>query len=133
MRKNLLICLILFLCSCYENRQLSNTVILDKYKGQSEHQILLEWGPATRTTPDGNGGKILEYRKESDPYTVTGLYYPYAISRTHVNEWYTQFYINKNDSVYTYRSNIPGPVEKVKRSGPPAPPAPFGIKLHKSN
>jgi hypothetical protein len=129
MKQTLLIFLIISLESCYEYRQLPNSVILDKYKGLSEHQILLDWGPATRTTSDGNGGKILEYKKESDPTTVTGLYedvshHVYTVAQTHSNEWYVQFYINKNDSVYTYRSNISGPVEKIKINNPSGPPPP---------
>jgi len=142
MKPTLPLLLILLVTSCYEYRQLPNSVILEKYKGQTEHQILLELGPAARTTSDGDGGKILEYRKQGDPSTVTGLYEDlahniYTISQTHVNEWFIQFYIDKRDSVYTYRSNIPGPITKVKiqrsNQGPPPPPNPVDLFKRKKD
>lgn len=135
--KKTFVLLCLLLCGCYEYQQLPNSYYFDPYKGQSEHKIVVDFGPPDRTTSDGNGGKIIEYRRSSDPYTVTAfqnLYgTPYSFSKTHVTQWYLQFYINKHDSMYMYRSNLPGPVRKVKRQGPPGPPAPFGLGPHKTS
>lgn len=134
--KKTLIILCTLLSSCYEYHQLPNSYYFDRYKALSEHQVVVEFGPPDKTTSDGSGGKIIEYRKTSDPYTITAIgrnfnNTPYSVSRTHVSEWYLQFYISKHDSVYLYRSNLPGPVEKIKINRPPTPPDPFGFGQHK--
>lgn len=136
MKKYFLLPLVLF-SSCYTYYQLPNSVYLDKYIGKSEHDIVLQFGPATKYTTDGGTGKILEYLKNGDVVTVKGFYedavgHQYEVSRSNGQTYYLQFYISKSDSVYKYRSNEPGPITRKKIEKPKspflAPPLPFKKK-----
>ena len=118
----------LLFTACYTYTQLPNSYYFNSFIGQTEHQILLQFGPPDRTITDGAGGKILDYRRSGDPVTTTGLYTdyfnrPYAVSTTQQAQWYLQFYVNSNNAVYSYRSNLPGPVQrqKVQRPQPHTP------------
>jgi hypothetical protein len=103
-------------CSAYQEIPLSN--ILDRTIGKSEHDILVAMGPPKRIDPDGSGGKILSYEntfifKENDlntvPYSNT-LTTSVTLPVTH----YLQFYIDKDDKVYHYRTNYEQTIKVIK-------------------
>jgi hypothetical protein len=119
MKKSFIILLpIILFCSCYVTKYepISNT--LNPYLGQSQHEVILKLGAPDRITPDGNGGTILVYEKTSY-VTVQRLdLNPYSDvltnSYTTSNNSYLQFYIDKNGTVYNWRTNLLGKPIRVK-------------------
>ena len=60
------------LASC---SHLTPDAMLNSWLGKTEHELLLSWGPPSRTDSDGAGGRILSYIHTEDwvsPYVRPG-------------------------------------------------------------
>lgn len=58
--KKLLPLVMVLLIACTSQRQ-----ILDSWNGRHKKELILAWGPPSRTTSDGNGGEVLIYSNQS--------------------------------------------------------------------
>ena len=100
--------------SCYTTTIIPISKTLDTWIGATEQQVLLQLGPPTRVTTDGNSGKIYIY--ENRNYTtltypstnISGNYPDPDFSTTTSYTNYLDFYFNADGKVYFYRTNYPG-------------------------
>jgi len=116
--KKVLLLATVFLTSCYVTKYGPPDPILNTYIGKTEHAILLQYGPPTKTTSDGLTGKILDY-EESRYTTIEALNTdPYSsiltTSQKVKSTFYLQFFINAESKVYAWRSNLLGEPYRVK-------------------
>lgn len=87
MKKILIITIIVFSISCSTSLQDHNYNQIESakkmWKGETEHTLVMSWGPPNSKTSDGAGGKIYTY-KRNNGYII----------------WVTNFYINQDDIIY---------------------------------
>lgn len=89
---------------------------MDSWIGSHQSAVIRAWGPPTRITTDGNGGKILIYERESgSKYTTEGDYETKYILGQVVREYHPghevdntyieirMFYVNRKGFVYYWK------------------------------
>lgn len=80
--KYLPLLLLIFFLSCTSEKE-----IMGSWMGAQKKDLILSWGPPTRTTSDGNGGEVLVYSNQ--------FAYNYQSYWKH-----TMFYVNSYNKVY---------------------------------
>lgn len=98
MKKVLIVFMVLSLFSCKSTRK-----VMDSWLGATKQQLIMSWGPPTKSASDGGNGEILVYSKQG--------YIPasqYMVAQSYWDNKY--FYINSSGKIYhwmTKREQIP--------------------------
>lgn len=96
----LLLCMISLPCFAITKKKLK--VLMDSWLGNSQNELVLAWGPPTRTGDDGKGGSMLIYAYERYIPSV------YAYNHwTRPETWYDYriFYVNWEKKIYAWRTS----------------------------
>lgn len=83
---------------------------MNSWVGSTQHDLILKWGPPTRTTSDGADGTILVYEYTSNGGQIPGQAYvgaggvvfytaPQSTQRTATR----MFYVNGEGVIYSWR------------------------------
>lgn len=85
--------ILILICACAAKPNYQD--YYNSFIGQSQHQILMQFGAPNRVVPDGNGGEILIYERARSVFVpVNGI----LVKRTIVDS--EQFFCNSNKLVY---------------------------------
>lgn len=84
------------LISCTSTKELQEQrrKSLDSWKGHSKSELILSWGPPTKTDSDGDTGQVLTWAKYQ---TV------YIINRANPVWTYTMMYVGADGIIYHWR------------------------------
>lgn len=69
--------------SLYDHNRTEVENAREHWVGESLKSLITTWGPPTKKSDDGDGGKILSYKRNNGYIT-----------------WVTNFYINQDDTIY---------------------------------
>ena len=105
MKRLVAVLLVGFLAGCA-----SPSKVMESWLGNHYSQLMIQWGPPTRTTPDGLGGQILIY--EYDRYTgqIPGTAHTnadgsvsYTAPRSTGYVATRMFWVNSSGNIYHWR------------------------------
>lgn len=100
MKKVIFLIMVMSIFSCTSTRK-----VMDSWMGATKQQLIMKWGPPTKTASDGGSGEILVYSTQKyDP----GNAYLNLPPLTYWDNKY--FYINSEGKVYhwmTRREQVP--------------------------
>ncbi len=75
---------------------------MDSWLGQTKAELLRSWGPATRTTSDGDGGEILSWENKNTFGYADG----YGNYQRTTDIEFKDFYCDKSGRIYLWRTGL---------------------------
>jgi hypothetical protein len=114
-------CFAMLFASCktvtYTTKPISEK--LDTWIGSTENELVVQLGPATSSTSDGKGGKILSYEETNYrtvsqmlSYNPRSIYYGTHVATTKASTYYVQYYVGADSKIYHWRTNLPDSRER---------------------
>ena len=107
MRRYLVILFAVLVSGC---ARMNPSNVMQSWQGQNYADLMLKWGPPTRSTPDGRGGQILVYEYDRRTGQIAGRAVPQldgsVIYTAPVSTGYVatrMFWVNPSGVIYNWR------------------------------
>lgn len=105
----------IIITGCYTVQTIPISKIMDENLGMTEQDIRIKFGPPSSVSTDGAGGKILIYTDQRTLSVLVPVGNADYLATKNLDR-YINFYINKGDSVYYWRTNYPDIRTRVKKN-----------------